>query len=74
MTGQEVETLLDKALGDDAFMTRLLASPRATANEVGVALSDDEVKTFEGMTADDVRTFGAEYRATTDPDKRRAAC
>lgn len=74
MTGPEVETLLDKALSDEAFLTRLLSKPRETAREVGVALSEDEASTFTTMSADDIRAFAAEYRASTDPARRRAAC
>ncbi len=74
MTGNEVEKLLVKAEGDGAFLGRLLADPGAAASELGVSLSPTEVETLKGMSADDFRSFAAEYRAVTDPDKRRAAC
>lgn len=74
MTGTEVDTLLAKADGDAGFLARLIAAPREAAGELGVTLTDDEVATFRTMSADDVRSFAAEYRAATDPEKRRAAC
>ena len=74
MTGKETETLLDRALGDADFMTRLLADPKAAAKDAGITLTDDDATTIAGMTADDVRTFANEYRAATDPSMRRAAC
>jgi len=74
MTGKDTETLLDRALGDAAFMKRLVADPKAAASEVGVALADDDAATIAGMTEDDVRTFANEYRSATDPSMRRAAC
>ena len=74
MTGKETETLLDRALGDADFMTRLLADPKAAAKDAGITLTDDDATTIASMTADDVRTFANEYRAATDPSMRRAAC
>ena len=74
MTGAEVEKLLEKAESDAGFLGRLVSTPKAAAQELGVTLSDDEASTLQGMTADDVRSFASEYRSTTDPAKRRAAC
>jgi hypothetical protein len=74
MTGKDTETLLDRALGDADFMTRLLADPKAAAKDAGITLTDDDATTIASMTADDVRTFANEYRAATDPSMRRAAC
>lgn len=74
MTGKDTETLLDRAVADEAYLARLLADPKSAAAEVGVALDDDDARTIAGMTADDVRTFAAEHRAATDPSMRRAAC
>lgn len=74
MTGTEVEELLLKAEEDGAFLGRLLADPAAAAGELGVALGEGEIETLRGMSPDEVRSFAAEYRSATDPDKRRAAC
>jgi hypothetical protein len=74
MTTEQMEQILDRALDDDAFLDRLLADPRAAVGEVGAALSDAEVDTVKGMSRDELRAFAAEYKAETDPDKRRAAC
>ena len=74
MIGQDVDKLLAKALSESTYLDRLVASPREAAAEIGVTLGDDEVATFRAMTPDDVRAFAADYRAQTDPDKRRAAC
>jgi len=74
MTGEQVETLLTKAESDPAFVGRLLTAPRTAAAELGITLDDQEVDTLSKMGADDLRTFIAEYRSATDPEKRRAAC
>jgi hypothetical protein len=74
MTGDQTEKLLDRALSDAGFLERLLRDPRAAAGELSIALSDDEAQTLASMSADDVRTFASDYRAVTDPAKRRAAC
>ncbi len=74
MTTQQMDQILDKALNDDEFLERLHTSPRETVAEVGAELTDTEVDTVKGMSKDELRAFAAEYKAETDPDKRRAAC
>ncbi|MFO0738266.1 MAG: Os1348 family NHLP clan protein [Labilithrix sp.] len=70
----DITSILERALADGAYLERLLADPNAAAAEVGAKLSDDEAAAVKGMTADEFRQFAAEYAASTDPAKRRAAC
>jgi hypothetical protein len=74
MTGAETDKLLNKADSDGGFLTRLIAAPREAAGELGITLSDDEAATLGAMSADEFRSFAAEYRSAVDPEKRRAAC
>ncbi|HJL04048.1 MAG TPA: Os1348 family NHLP clan protein [Polyangiaceae bacterium LLY-WYZ-15_(1-7)] len=74
MTGDQIETLIEKTLGDDGFAKRLVADPKAAASELGLELDAETAETLAGMSVDDVRAFADEYRSATDPDKRRAAC
>lgn len=74
MKTTHMDQLFDRALTDAAFLELLLRDPRAAVASVGATLTDAEVETLRGMTADDLRAFAAEYKAETDPDKRRAAC
>lgn len=74
MTATQTEQLLDRALTDATFMSRLLKNPKEAAAELGVALTDDEATTIASMSAEDVRTFANEHKSATDPSMRRAAC
>jgi hypothetical protein len=74
MTGDDVTKILERALADEAFLARLLADPTTAAGAIGVTLSADDAATLRAMSADDFRAFAAEYAASTDPAKRRAAC
>jgi hypothetical protein len=70
----DVTKVLDKAMSDPAFLTRLLAAPKQTVAELGIVLSDEEAATIQAMSLDDMKTFAAEHRSATDPGRRRAAC
>ena len=74
MTNEQLETVITRALSDEAFLDRLLKAPEAAAQEIGVPLSEEEISTIRGMTPDEFRTFASDYRSVTDPAKRRAAC
>jgi hypothetical protein len=74
MNNDQVETILNRALSDEAFLARLLASPAEAAKEIGVSLSPQEVGTLKGLSPEEFRAFASEYRSVTDPAKRRAAC
>lgn len=74
MTTEQMDQIFDRALGDDGFLDDLHRDPRAAVSSVGAELSDSEVDTIRGMSRDELRAFAAEYKAETDPAKRRAAC
>jgi hypothetical protein len=74
MTGDDVTKILDRALADSAYLDTLLADPAKAAGEVGATMTPDEIATLKGMTADEFKQFAAEYKSSTDPAKRRAAC
>jgi hypothetical protein len=74
MTGDDVTKILARAIADADFLTRLLADPATAARDVGVSLGAEDAATLREMTADEFRTFAAQYASSTDPAKRRAAC
>jgi hypothetical protein len=74
MTSEQMEQIIERIDGDADYRARMLADPATAAAEVGATLSDAEIATIRGMTADELRAFASEYRASTDPSKRRAAC
>ncbi len=74
MTSEQMDLILDKIDRDDAFRDRLLADPAAAAAEHGATLTAEEIATISAMSADELRAFASDYRASTDPSKRRAAC
>ena len=74
MSGDHVTRMLERALGDDAYLTNLLADPAKAASELGATMTPDEVATLKKMSVDEFKQFAAEYKASTDPAKRRAAC
>lgn len=74
MTADDVTKILDRALADATYLNRLLAEPAAAASELGATMTDEEVATIKKMSADELKQFAAEYRSSTDPAKRRAAC
>lgn len=74
MTGDHVNAILERALGDDAYLESLLADPAKAAGELGATITDDEVATLKKMSVGEFKQFAAEYKASTDPAKRRAAC
>lgn len=74
MKTTHMDEFLARALTDAAFLAQLLREPRAAMETLGGSLTDAEVEALRGMSADDFRAFAAEYKAETDPEKRRAAC
>jgi len=74
MTAEDVTKILDRALTDADYMKRLLIDPAKAGSELGATMTTEEVATLKGMTADELKQFAAEYKASTDPGKRRAAC
>ncbi len=74
MNGDDVTKILDRAMSDATYLERLLADPAKAAGEVGATMTPDEAATLQKMSADELRQFAAEYKSSTDPAKRRAAC
>jgi hypothetical protein len=66
--------MISRALQDEAFLGRLLAAPREAARELGVSLEETEATTLQALSPEEFRAFAADYLATTDPSRRRAAC
>jgi putative modified peptide len=74
MTSEQMDKIIDRIATDDAYRDRFLADPAAAAAEHGATLSAEETATIRDMTGDELRAFASEYRSSTDPSKRRAAC
>ena len=70
----DVNKILERALANASYRDRLLADPVAAAIEVGTTITDDEAATLKTMSVAELEQFAAEYRSSTDPAKRRAAC
>jgi hypothetical protein len=69
-----LQVLAARMVEDRSFTERLLQTPRSVAAEIGVSLSDDEVRALSSMTVPEAIEFASEYRTAVDPTKRRAAC
>ena len=74
MTADDVTKILDRALADETYLARLLSDPSSAAGELDATMTDEEIATIRKMSADELKQFAAEYRSSTDPAKRRAAC
>ena len=74
MTNEQMNTLVEKTLGDSGFAARLVTTPAEVAAELGIELSADETAALSDMSVDDVQAFSREYQSATDPAMRRAAC